>query len=105
MTRRHNILLAVAFCALFPAHAFAQDRAEAEASVRTEVMQDLASPWQPEALKGRVCVDGRPAADVAGDVVEYWVNLECSYCGIVEPVWTQRQNAAMRIAVHGNVLL
>jgi hypothetical protein len=38
-------------------------------------------------------------ADFPGDVVEYWVNLECPYCGIVEPMLAQRQNAGVCIVV------
>jgi hypothetical protein len=98
MTKHLGIVLVYALCAVFPAHGFAaQDRAEVEARVRADVAQDLESPWQPESLAGRTCLDGRPVADFPGDVVEYWVNMECSFCGIQEPMQAQRQNAAVCI--------
>ena len=72
-------------CILIPVHGFAsKDRAEVEARVRMDVLHDLESLWQPESLAGRTCIDGRPVADFPGDVVEYWVNLECVYCGILD---------------------
>jgi hypothetical protein len=101
MTRRHSfITLAVfLFCAVVPAHGFAEDRAAVEARVRADVAQDLSALWQPESLAARTCLDGRPVADFSGDVVEYWANLECPYCGIVEPIQAQRQNAGVCIVV------
>ena len=81
------VLLMSLLCAFIPAHALAAtDRAEVETRVRADVLKDLETPWQPESLAGRSCLDGRPVADFSGDVVEYRVNLECSYCGIVEPI-------------------
>jgi len=80
--------------AVSPAQSFAdQTRGEVEARVRADVAKDLETPWQPDSLAARSCLDGRPVADFPGDVVEYWVNLECSYCGIVEPMLAQRRNA------------
>lgn len=95
MMWRHSFFILAAFllCILFPAQGFAaQDRAEVEAGVRADVAKDLALPWQPESLAARSCLDGRTAADFPGDVVEYWVNLECPYCGIVEPMLAQRRD-------------
>jgi len=86
--------MAVVFCVLFPTHGFtAPDRAEVEARVRADVAKDLENPWHPDFLAVRSCLDGRPVTDFPGDVLEYWVNLECSYCGIVEPMLAQRRNA------------
>lgn len=101
MVRRHSFFLAVlVFCAVIPAHGFAlQNRAAVEARVRAEVTQDLAAPWQPDSLAERTCLDGRSVADFPGDVVEYWTQLECPYCGIAEPVQAQRQNPDVRIVV------
>ena len=98
MTRYCIILSVYVFCALFPAHGFAAATlAEVEARVRADAAKDLEAPWQPDSLAARNCLDGRPVADFPGDVVEYWVNLECSYCGIVEPMQAQRQNADLCI--------
>jgi len=47
MTKYLGILLISAFCSLIPALAFAaQDRAEVEARVRADVVQDLAEELQ-----------------------------------------------------------
>jgi hypothetical protein len=91
MAWRHSSIVLAVFCALIPAHGVAQDRADVEARVRTDVAHDLETR-QPESQAARVCLDGRPAADFS-DVAEYWVNLECPYCGIVEPLQAQRRNA------------
>ena len=102
MTRRHSFFtLALSLlCIVIPAQGFAaQDRAEVEASVRADVAKDLEAPWQAESLAGRSCLDGRPAADFPGDIAEYWVNLECPWCGIVEPVLAQRRNPDVCIVV------
>ncbi len=99
MTRRHSIVLTLALCVFFPTHGFADDRATVEARVRADVAQDMAFLWTPDALAGRTCLDGRSAADFSGEIVEYWVNLECSYCGIAEPMLAQRQNADVCIVV------
>jgi hypothetical protein len=69
------------------------ERVAVEAGVKTEVAKDLALPWNPlPELDGRVCLDGRPVKDFQGEIVEYWANLECPYCGIQEPLAAQRQN-------------
>lgn len=76
------------------------DRIAVEAGVKAEVMKDLALPYNPlEGLSGRTCLDGRPVEDFQGDIVEYWANLECPYCGIQEPVQAQRNNQDMCIVV------
>ena len=87
-------------CALFPVYCLASaDRAEVEARVRADVAKDLKTSWQPVYPAPRTCLDGRPVADFSGAVAEYWVNLECPYCGIVEPMQAQRQNADVCIVV------
>ncbi|WP_179981462.1 hypothetical protein [Desulfovibrio sp. 86] len=76
------------------------DRVAVEAKVRAEVGKDLALPYNPfETLADRQCLDGRSAKDFQGDLVEYWVNLECSYCGIREPLQAQRAVPDMCIVV------
>ena len=76
------------------------ERIAVEAGVKAEVMKDLALPYNPlEGLSGRTCLDGRPVKDFQGDIVEYWANLECPYCGIQEPVQAQRNNPDMCIVV------
>ena len=98
MAKHLGMLLVYAFCAVFPAYAHAdQDRSEVEVRVRADVTKDLESLWQPDSLVGRVCLDGRPAAEFPGEVVEYWVNMECAFCGIVEPMLAQRQNSGVCI--------
>jgi hypothetical protein len=89
----------LALCFLLPAHAFAEDKKAVEASVRADVAQDMAFLWSPDALSGRTCLDGRSVADVSGEIVEYWANLECPYCGIAEPLLAQRQNQDVCIVV------
>jgi hypothetical protein len=98
MTKNLGIVLVYALCVFFLAHSFAsQDRAEVEARVRADVAKDLESLWQPDSLTARTCLDGRPAADFPGDVIEYWINMECAYCGILEPIQAQRRNADLCI--------
>lgn len=76
------------------------DRVAVEAGVKTEIAKDLASPYSPhESLSGRTCLDGRPVEGFQGDVVEYWANLECPYCGIQEPLQAQRGNSGLCIVV------
>ena len=85
-----------------PAHAGTPvtERIAVEAGVKAEVMKDLALPYNPlEGLSGRTCLDGRPVADFQGDIVEYWANLECPYCGIQEPLRAQRDNLDICIVV------
>ena len=99
------IMLAVAVFVGFAAQAAhagtpAADRVALEAGVRAEVMKDLAAPYRPtEGLSERSCLDGRPVRDFQGDLVEYWANLECPYCGVQEPVQAQRNNPGMCIVV------
>lgn len=107
MVSRHNAFLmttAIVFSlvALTPALAGTpmSDRVAVEAKVRAEVNKDLALPYSPgEALAGRHCLDGRAVKDAQGELVEYWVNLECSYCGIREPLQAQRAAPDMCIVV------
>ncbi len=76
------------------------DRVALEAGVRAEVMKDLATPYKPqEELSGRTCLDGRPVSEFEGDIIEYWANLECSWCGIREPLQAQRENPGLCIVV------
>lgn len=76
------------------------DRVAVEAGVKAEIAKDLASPYSPhESLSGRTCLDGRPVDGFQGDVVEYWTNLECPYCGIQEPLQAQRENPGLCIVV------
>ena len=76
------------------------NRVAVEAGVKAQVSKDLALPYNPgEALADRQCLDGREVKDVQGDFVEYWVNLECSYCGIREPLQAQRAAQDMCIVV------
>ena len=107
MSRRLNHLMA-AMVALFilmastPALAGTpmSDRVAVEAGVKAQVSKDLTVPYTPgEALADRQCLDGRPVKDFQGDLVEYWVNLECSHCGIREPLQAQRANSDMCIVV------
>ena len=88
--------------AILPAHAGTplSDRVAVEAGVQTEIAKDLAIPYKPlENLSGRTCLDGRPVDGFPGDVVEYWANLECPYCGIQEPLQAQRENSGLCIVV------
>ena len=88
--------------ALDPAHAGTPmtERIAVEAGVKAEVMKDLALSYNPlDDLSGRTCLDGRAVTDFQGDIVEYWANLECPYCGIQEPVQAQRNNPGMCIVV------
>lgn len=62
--------------------------------VTTTVTKDLATPLRRNAaLESRTCLDGRPVSDVPVEhVVEYWVSMECVYCGIREPLKAQQTN-------------
>jgi len=91
----------VMFCITF-AHASppTPDRVTLEARVRAEVSKDLAAPYKPgEELDGRTCLDGRPVSDFEGDIIEYWADLECSWCSIREPLQAQRENPDLCIVV------
>ena len=111
MTKRHSkmlvftvlffsLLLMVIMARFAHAGLPMADRIAVEAGVRAEVTKDLALPYNPtEGLSERSCLDGRPVKDFQGDLVEYWANLECPYCGIQEPAQAQRNNAGMCIVV------
>ena len=108
MILRHNapLVLVISLCLLSVAFASAHagtpisDRLAVETGVKAEVSKDLALSYNPlEGLSGRTCLDGRPVANFQGDIVEYWANLECTYCGIQEPVHAQRNNQNMCIVV------
>lgn len=80
------------------------ERIAVEAKVRAEVNKDLAMPYKAnESLAGRHGIDGRKLTDdlnnFQGDIVEFWLNLECGYCSIQEPLKAQRKNENMRIIV------
>lgn len=104
MKRHSNLVTVFAMCVFLVTPAFAgtptSDRVAVEAKVRAEVSKDLALPYNPaEGLADRQCLDGRPVQDFQGDLVEYWINLECSYCGIREPLQAQRAAPDMCIVV------
>ena len=106
MMQRHSALSMIAAAlVLFSVHVAhagtpMSDRVAVEVGVKAQVNKDLALPYNPgEALADRQCLDGRPAKDFQGDLVEYWVNLECSYCGIREPLQAQRAAPDMCIVV------
>ena len=76
------------------------DRVAVEAGVQTEITKDLAQTYRPlESLSGRTCLDGRPVDGFRGDVVEYWANLECSYCGVQDVLQVQRTHPDLCIVV------
>lgn len=108
MIARHNrvFLQTIFLCGLLvfsqPVHAGTpmSDRMAVEAGVKIEIAKDLASPYSPhESLSGRTCLDGRPVDGFEGDILEYWSNLECPYCGIQEPLQAQRDNPGLCIVV------
>ena len=104
----HKLFLSVAssaFLVFMPAK-FAHpatphaERIAIEARVKADMAKDLALPHEiPESLMGRKCLDGRPVKDFQGEVIEYWANLECPYCGIAEPLKAQRENSGICIVV------
>lgn len=76
------------------------DRLAVQAGVKTEIAKDLSQPHTSlETLSGRTCLDGRPVDGFEGDILEYWSNLECPYCGIQEPLQAQRDNPNLCIVV------
>lgn len=76
------------------------DRLAVQAGVKTEITKDLSQPYTPlETLSGRTCLDGRPVDGFEGDILEYWSNLECPYCGIQEPLQAQRNHPDLCIVV------
>lgn len=104
----HNRLSVFAFFLgyflLFPCAAHAgtpmSDRVVLDAGVKTEVAKDLSQAYNPlETLSGRTCLDGRSVEGFQGDIVELWANLECPYCGILEPLQAQRENPGLCIVV------
>lgn len=96
-------IIFIALCVLgTPAFAetLSSNRVAVEARVTNELAKDLAQPVPThENYSGRICLDGRPADNFAGEVIEYWANLECPYCGIAEPLKFQRDNAGLCIVV------
>lgn len=96
--------LAVLFCIFMiaPAHADTSmsRRVAMETQIHASVVKDLSLPEQQvQELENRVCLDGRPVKGFQGDLVEYWVNLECSFCGIQEPLQAQRNDSGLCIVV------
>ena len=76
------------------------DRVAVEAGIRAEISKDLAVPYKTEdELVGRTCLDGRPVSEFEGNIIEYWANLECSWCSIREPLQAQRENPGLCIVV------
>lgn len=79
------------------------DRIALKAMVEMEVNKDLAMPYNPlqclNDFGNRKGIDGRSLADFDGDMVELWVNFECTYCGPQEPLKAQRAHNDMRIVV------
>ncbi len=79
------------------------DRIALKATVEMEVNKDLAMPYNPhQCIKdfgNRTSIDGRSLTDFDGDIVELWVNFECTYCGPQEPLKAQRAHDDMRIVV------
>jgi len=101
-TSRVAVLFFLLLGTILPAHAGTpmSDRVAVEAGVKTEIAKDLASSYTPhENLSGRTCLDGRPVDGFEGDILEYWSNLECPYCGILEPLQAQRDNPGLCIIV------
>ena len=63
------------------------DRIAVESRVKKEIEADFAQPYALTLrLAERKCLDGRSVKDFQGEVIEYWANLECPYCGIAEPL-------------------
>ena len=76
------------------------DRIATEAGVRAEAAKDLALAYVlPNDLTDRTCLNGKPVRGFEGDVVEYWANLECPYCGIREVVQAEKANPNLCIVV------
>lgn len=76
------------------------DRIAMESRVKKEIEVDFAQPFAlPISLAEKKCLDGRAVKDFQGEVIEYWVNLECPYCGIAEPLKAQRDNGDICIIV------
>ncbi len=90
------------FIVLAPAFAGTptSDRIATEAGVRAEVAKDLALAYAlPNDLTDRTCLNGKPVRSFEGDVVEYWANIECPYCGIREVVQAEKANPNLCIVV------
>lgn len=91
--------LYMGLCAIQVAAAPKADRVAIEAKVKSELGKDLAHKPAKDALSGRLCLDGRAVNDFEGQIMEYWANLECPYCGISEPFLAQRFNPDICIVV------
>lgn len=74
------------------------EEASIETEVRQQVLQDL-EQIRDMPLQERTCLDGRPVKGFEGDIAEYWVDLECPYCGVVEPARAQRAMPNLCIVV------
>ena len=100
------LMAAISFCSPLVmdnaanAGPFTADRITLEAGVKNEISVDLAQKYEPlNVLADRKCLDGRAVKDFQGEIVEYWANLECAFCGILEPVKAQRDNPDVCIVV------
>ncbi len=75
-------------------------RIATKAKVELEVKKDLALPYSVSSYTlEHTAIDGRSLTDFKGDIIEYWVNLECTYCRVSEPLQAQRDNENIRIVV------
>lgn len=64
-------------------------RVAVETTVRTEVTKDLSVPYLPWA-PDRPGITGQPFMDGI-ELVEYWADMECAYCGPGQPVAAQKK--------------
>ncbi len=77
-----------------------EERAVMERHATAKVTKDIGVPFVPaDHHKGRSCVDGRDATNFKGDVLEFWGDMECRYCGIREVIKAQREHPEWCIVI------
>lgn len=94
-----NVILMI-FCLPALAQANPADRMVVERDTTANVTKDVEMPYTPtKGIDNRTCIDGRPVAGFKGDIIEYWTNLECKFCGVQEIVMAQQAHPEWCIVV------
>ncbi len=91
-----NILIPL-FCLIIisPIHA-----ASIENRIKKEIMNDLATGWPADNLANRQTITGSP---VSNHFIEYWIDMECQYCNISEPLLAVRKNPGLEIVIRHRI--
>ncbi len=67
-------------------------------TITAEIESDLQTPLVSN-LMGRKCLNGQPVPNFEGQIIEYWVSLDCPYCTIEGVQAIQAANASACVVV------